>query len=374
MIICDKCFAAKQLQETIARSGIKGDCPTCKNSNVYLMDTDDIPDKAPELIEWFSDLVSCFCPASQLPAGYSTRNINLLKTELKNNWNIFSSEIDDSVVFDIITSICPDLYEYRSELFNQPVALILHADTEFLANHALTYGKEWDDFVKEITEVNRYHAHSINLSVFERVISYLKVTLKKGSIFYRCRLTDKTTPFSPKEMGPPPSSKASSGRANAAGISCLYLANDIRTSIAEVRAGVFDCASIGVFELQRDIPVIDFRAIKTLCPVGIEMDYIDYALNRKHLEKIDSEMARGLKRGDHSIDYVATQYIADFVKSILIPDEKGSLLNAYWGIIYNSTLNPDGYNLAIFYKDVFECISTELFHIKSLEYKTIPSC
>ena len=38
------------------------------------------------------------------------------------------------------------------------------------------------------------------------------------------------------------------------------------------------------------------------------------------------------------------------------------------GIEYNSTTNPDGYNLAVFDPDLFECVSTEVYEIEKLQY------
>lgn len=377
MIICNKCFASEQIQNTIEAYGkiekwTTGKCPTCKSIGVYLFNTESASEAIPELSEWLSDLISCFQTEENLPGDFPKKHLGMLKTELKKNWNLFADNVDDGDVYEIITSICSDLYEFRPELFDKPVGLGFQADTSSLKEHSLICEKTWDDFVHEITNVNRYHARTINLEVFERILSHLRVTIPKETEYYRCRLTDDEVPLNPTQMGPPPHGKASPGRANAAGISCLYLANDIRTTIAEVRAGVFDNATVGTFRLKHDIQVVDLRKINKLCPVGIGMNYADYALNRKHLERIDSEMARGLKRGDHSIDYVATQYITDFVKSVQVLDEKGEYQNAYYGIIYNSTLNPGGYNLAIFYADVFECVSTQLYCVKSLAYGTDP--
>jgi len=377
MIICNKCFASEQIQETIEMYGTigkwsKGKCPTCQSVGAYLLDTENASEYVPELAEWLSDLISCFQTEENLPQSFPRKHLGMLKTELKKNWNLFADGVDDEDVYEIITSVCADLYAFSPELFDKPVGLSFRSDANILQEHSLIYEKAWDDFVYEITNVNRYHARTINLDVFKRILSHLRITIPKDTEYYRCRLTDNEIPFDPAQMGPPPVGKASSGRANAAGISCLYLANDVRTTIAEVRAGVFDNATVGTFRLKHDIQVVDLRKINKLCPVGIGMNYADYALNRKHLEKIDSEMARGLKRGDHSIDYVATQYITDFVKSVRVLDEKGEPQNAYYGIVYNSTLNPGGYNLAIFYADVFECVKTQLYCVKSLAYGTEP--
>lgn len=373
MRICENCFSADILRKTIHACGTIGNCPTCRSSRVMTIETEDIPKVAPDFIEWFSDLIVCFSPASELPEHFPKKKIQLLKFELKKNWQIFSDSVDEDEVYDIVTSICSDLYSYNSKLFDEPIGLLQNDDEDYLQEHSLTMGKTWDDFVDEIKFHNRYHAQTINLKLLEKMLSYLRTTVKRGEVFYRCRLSDDDTLFDANNMGAPPAGKATAGRANAAGISCLYLASDELTTIAEVRAGVFDNMTIAEFRLKQDIPVIDFRSIASLCPVGIGMDYFEYALNKEHLMRIDSEMARGLKRGDHTIDYVATQYIADFIKSITILDASGEKTNAYAGIIYKSTLNPNGYNLAVFDQDLCECVNRKACTVNSLRYETDPN-
>ena len=64
------------------------------------------------------------------------------------------------------------------------------------------------------------------------------------------------------------------------------------------------------------------------------------------------------------MDYVPTQYIADFVKSIVHNGE-----NEYAGIEYNSVMHESGYNLAVFELDLFECIETTVYRIDTIDYK-----
>ena len=373
MRICENCFSADILKRSIRACGTLGNCPTCHSNQVMTIETEDIPQIAPEFIDWFSDLIVCFSPSSELPENFPKKKIQLLKFELKKNWHIFSDLVDEDEIYDIVTNICSDLYRYNSKLFDEPIGLLLNEDADYLHEHSLMMGKTWDDFVDEIKYHNRYHAQTINLNLLEKMLAYLQTTVKCGETFYRCRLSDDNNTIDADHMGAPPQGKATPGRANAAGISCLYLASNELTAIAEVRAGVFDYLTIAEFRLKQDIPVIDFRAIASLCPVGIMMDYFEYALNKEHLMRIDSEMARGLRRGDHSIDYVATQYIADFVKCITVQSPDGKKANAYAGIIYKSTLNPNGYNLAVFDQNLCECVSTKACTVNSLRYETNPS-
>lgn len=78
-------------------------------------------------------------------------------------------------------------------------------------------------------------------------------------------------------------------------------------------------------------------------------------------------MGKIMRRSDSALDYVPTQYISDFVKSIVhdgVPE--------YAGIEYKSVMHDDGYNLALFEPDLFECIETEVYRIDAIEYRKHP--
>lgn len=70
-----------------------------------------------------------------------------------------------------------------------------------------------------------------------------------------------------------------------------------------------------------------------------------------------------MKSSDSKLDYIPTQYISDFVKNI---SSGGGKL--YSGIEYKSVLNKDGFNLAIFYPELFECQESKLHKIENIIY------
>ena len=109
--------------------------------------------------------------------------------------------------------------------------------------------------------------------------------------------------------------------------------------------------------------MVDLRAITEISPFVDGLEYLDHAINKQYLEKLNSEMSKSLRRSDSTLDYVPTQYIVDFIKSI---EHNGT--QEYDGIEYNSTTNPGGYNLAIFNPDLFECVSVSVYDIEKLQY------
>lgn len=365
MIICSHCFKSFAIQEYIEAKAIIGDCPTCNQKSVEILDTD--KSYYDDLVEWFEELLNIFTPAEDLPHSFPKAQRRMLSAELHDGWNIFSPNLRESDVYQILTAICHERYEIEPNKFDKPVGIKECFNPDFLHDHSLLREGSWEQFVEDIKHKNRYHSKHINLDMLEKVFSFLHKVLKEGDIFYRARISD-ATPLAKEQMGPPEPLKSSAGRANAAGIACMYLADSVDTTIYETRAGAFDFVSVAEFRLKQDISVVNLGAIATLCPVGIDMDYLDFAVNKACLEKINHEIGKAMRLSDSPLDYIATQYICDFVKTINGRDSNGNS-RPYSGILYNSTIHANGLNLAAFNKDIFQCEEVKCYHVDNLEYK-----
>lgn len=361
MVICERCFCDTEVISVIRNKAEIGDCPLCKCKNVHIYDTD----KYEDLSMMFDELISIYTPVSLLPDSYPKSDTRLLKTELINNWNIFNKK-SESDVYNIITAICKEKYEYNAELFDQPVGIQELYDQEYLSKHSLLTTNSWDDFVEALKTKNRFHTHYVDLNLLERFCSYIRKPYKMGEMFYRCRIsTEEGIPI--EEMGAPPIDKTTDGRANARGIRCLYLGDTAETTIYEARAGAYDYVTVGKFRLKKDIIVVDLKKINQISPFLEGLDCLEYAINKEHLNKINDEMGKIMRRSDSALDYVPTQYITDFVKSIIHDD-----VAEYAGIEYKSVMHSDGYNLALFDPDLFECVETEVYGIDTIDYRKHP--
>ncbi len=368
MIFCAECFSDAEIKAKIRSVGIHGICPVCGRQSI-LFDTD-VPanaDTCYELASMFEELVAIYRPAKSLPTDFPKASPQRLSYELVEHWNIFNRDVfRDRLeeVHGILTSICKDRYSRDPELFNDPVGIPQIMDKDYLKEHSLLKDCTWNDFVQELKTKNRFHTNKVNLEILERQCSFARKTYKRGDFFYRSRLSPTKQGFEKKEMGPPPLGSARPGRANPEGVQCLYLADQINTAIHEIRAGIHDYVCVGKFKLNHDTVVVDLRSLGEIHPFTVEnMDFLEYAVNREHLKKIGSEISRPQRRGDSALDYVATQYISDFIKSI-----QGSGTNTYSGLVYRSTLYPKGYNLAFFYEDLLKCKEVETHEIKELNY------
>lgn len=358
MVICERCFCDTEIISIIRNKAELGDCQVCKCKNVHIYDTD----KYEDLSMMFDELISIYTPVSLLPDSYPKSDTRLLKAELINNWNIFNKK-SESDIYSLITAICKEKYKYNEELFDQPVGIQELYDQEYLSKHSLLTTYSWDDFVDALKTKNRFHTHYIDLKLFERFCSYIRKSYKRGEFFYRCRIsTEDGIPI--KEMGAPPVDKTTDGRANARGIRCLYLSDTAETTIYEARAGAYDYVTVGKFCLKDDIIVVDLKKINQISPFIEGIDCLEYAINKEHLNKINAEMGKIMRRSDSDLDYVPTQYITDFIKSINHDD-----VAEYSGIEYNSVMHSDGYNLALFYPDLFECVETKVYRIDTIDYR-----
>lgn len=360
MKFCSQCLHDTELQPIIEGLGqTENSCPICKRRRALIYDTD----VNSKLTEYFEELLEIYTPENMLPLGFPAAERRLLVTELTDRWHIFDNKLTSTDVYNIIRAVCAEKYTDSPILFDAPIGIAELNDGEFLKANSLLRTNVWDDFVDSVKRHNRFHANHIDLSILERYCSFIRKVYKNGSIFFRGRISSEDG-ILPADMGAPPFDKATAGRANSAGIRCLYLASDLDTTIHEIRAGVFDYVSVGRFELTQDIVIVDLKAINHISPFIDGCDFLEHAINKEHLNRINMEIGRALRRSDSVLDYIPTQYIADFIKSISYDGK-----SEYSGIEYNSTINPNGQNLAIFYPDLFTCTDVDVYHIKELRYQ-----
>lgn len=352
MICCEKCFKDIEIKAVIKSLNQQGTCEICRKRNVYIYNTA----TNNELAVMFDDLLNIYTTCNGLPDDYPRENKNLLKDELCRRWNIFS--IDSDLAYRVITAICHEKYKEHPEIFDLPIGILELNQNDYLKKHSIMKTFEWEDFIKGIKTKNRFHTDYINKEVLYSLFSYIKKTYKAGAVFYRARICQDEAGFPVDEMGAPPSECASAGRANAEGISCLYLTTGNETALNEIRTGAHDYVSVGKFVLKKDIEVVNLTIVDQISPFW-GLDNTVHAVNKKHLRKISREIAKPLRRHDRLLDYLPTQYISDFIKS------KG-----FAGIEYKSTMKKDrhSYNLAIFDENLFICETVAVYDIGELKY------
>lgn len=334
MNCCTKCFKDPEIKDIVKGYNLIGNCDFCRNSNVHICD---------------------------INGDFPRDQADLIKNILTVRWNIFN--LGANKVYLFLTKLLCEKYEEEPKLFDESVWIKGSVQDEYLNQYSILGKCQWNDFVDEIKTTNRFHTTIINKEIFKKVLEFSCKEYEVGSEFFRARIWTEGVGFSKSEMGPPPPRKASAGRANPEGISCLYLADSLNTTLHETRAGVYDFATVGKFILKEKIKIVDLASIDKISPFLIaDIDLL--AANLEHLEKIGDEISRPLRKHDSSLDYLPTQYISDYIKSI-----------GYSGIKYKSTMCSNGMNFAIFDEDLLECVEVSDYDIDSLmyDYKEVES-
>src|SRR5207253_1567654 len=160
---------------------------------------------------------------------------------------------------------------------------------------------------------------------------------------------ERPSPYSPRDMGPPPKHRSIEGRLNPPGIPYLYLASDPDTAIAEVRPWIGAELTVGKFRVTRQLRVVDTsldtpRFYPELQGDDItdlrERENATYSQDEKEQQiwgDINSAFSEPMSPAESHLTYLPTQYLAEVLK-----------VKGFNGVKYRSSLNPRGYNVALF--------------------------
>lgn len=363
MIFCSNCFKDLEIKAIIEKRRHLGNCPICGSQQVSIYDTN--IDTGLEGL--FDSLIGVYTPLEDLPSEYPLSEAKPLADTIKHDWDIFSGISVDDISL-ILKELSPDLSADVPNLFLQPVGIPEKYDLDYLKAHSILRTAKWGEFVETIKHKNRFHSNLINTSLLTEYCKSIAKTIPVDKQrFYRGRISREKEGFTRQSMGAPPPDKAPDGRANSAGISRLYLTYERETTLHEIRAAEYDYITIGTFKANCPIEVVDLSRIGSISPFGSgnEINYTALAINREHLQRINEEISKTMRRGDSTLDYLPTQFICDFVMSIL--DENGE--PAFDGIEYKSAMYDGGSNLTIFYPEKFKCTYVQTYEVTQLKYK-----
>lgn len=336
MFCCKNCFASNYLNNIIEGYGQTGICDFCGTRNT--------PVVFPRMLfPQFQNILNSFTP------DMNSKETLIPLLEKYFPCQIFSDNIKDNKE-KILKAIVSDEYDTYKPLFGGPVA--------FIYDDSGGIQLTWENFKKEIKNVNRFHIQNgLNLRELEDQFSKreLSRTLKKGAVVYRGRISGKEG-FKRKDMSNPPENHARAGRANPAGISYLYVADQPKTTLYETRASLLDYVTIGKFEVLEDLKVMNLRDNTSLDLIRwAESEEVEMFL---FIYKLQEELSKPYRNTDQELDYIPTQYLCEFIKSL-----------GYDGVEYQSSLYPPGYNIAVFKPTKLKCKSVSIHEIEKIDFK-----
>ena len=223
---------------------------------------------------------------------------------------------------------------------------------------SLLLSKKLKEFTDEIKYENRNPENVEVLKKLKDDSTNPYTNINKGTKFYRSRVVAGNESgigiepgfdgYSMKDSFVPPISKSKDLRASYRFIPYLYVASTEEVSIAEVRAKAGDRVSIAIIEVLEDLILFDLTQTKTKNEKRNVKDNILIDLARLYSKPVST--------ADEQIDYVPTQYIAEFIKKC-----------DYDGIVYPSSFFPreiNNYNIAIFNYDKCRAIKSYIKNIK----------
>jgi len=273
---------------------------------------------------------------------------SLLHNRLQRDWGLLSSAVAHPM-------------RLLAEIINEPLEeahyeLSVHPDLD-----QVEIDKIWEGFSEEIKSKNRFFPDTdIRVETLESCLRSSISKIEAGTLLYRGRNNATSTDAYPRDqMGTPPSTLASSGRANPQGIAYLYVATEKNTAIAECRPSCKECVTIADFKVLEILSVVDLRGDATspfYCILGEDPFIEDFIKGKAYREKLSEELSRIIHHSDKELSYLPTQYFCEFIKK-----------RGWDGVMYKSALGL-GDNLAIFSDKKLNCISTEIVKIQSLQY------
>jgi hypothetical protein len=353
MKCCINCFKDTEIKTTIKAIGTNGDCDFCSAKNVLVCD---VSDGENPIKDYIMQLVDAYAVSDNPHA----KPINI---SLHDDWDIFNVGTD--IIQNIVTNTCEHNLS-DSSIFRKKVEIPALSDADFLFESGVVRGHSWKEFSDSIKYGNRFHSELFNAEAFTSVLTILAKPHPANSTFYRARIASSKKGFAKEEMGAPPPDKRSAGRINPEGIGIMYLSSDIKTVLSEVRANAYDYVTIGKFKSTKDISVVNLSGFPSISPFKYTDEIAKFAVNRKVFSEISTEIAKPMRRSDSVLEYLPTQYIAEFIKSRSF---KGQ---TYDGVEYASTLKQGGANTALFVKGHSDlpvyCEKVETVEIADVNY------
>jgi len=318
-LCCVECFHDDTIKKIINGHQYIGRCHYCNTTRVATISVSQLITEITPILEALSDMFD------EDNAG--TEFIDILDIDFK----VFSKKTNIHLLKREFQTSLPFLFNksYRSVNTKE-----MH--------------EQWIEFKSEILHKNRFFPQntiyqeaflrgSDLYNTFQQLIEQLNLSLHPNEQFFRGRLS--SVPLEHKDMGKPPESLATLGRANPYGISYLYLAETEKICIKEIRPNNGDTISIAKFRVDQELNVIDLRTPReNISFLSLSsMNYTDILKLVSLLETFASELSLPVSPNNSQREYIPTQFITEFFKTHGNKD----------GIIFNSSYG-DGFNIVLF--------------------------
>ena len=337
MACCENCFDDYWLHQYFRENSTKrGNCSYCDSKNARLMPVGEVARVFEPIFGLYkpidSDTMMDF--EDPLEVGDS------LLTLVQDDWGVFSQRLLDSHSdTTLLERLANANWEkdsgeekfYVQDLYTRRVSWS-HETLEFAFGRIVyEIGEDPDD-----EDVHEAVANEIGeeLAAFEEIIP-------SGREFFRGRagVAFPGVPHSGGGIGAPPDGQASPGRANAKGVSVLYVAREEKAAVAEMRVR----APKGPLSLckarsLRDLRVLNVNKLPTINPFTAYRESLGSELEVwELLRAFGEELCKPVTSDEDPQEYRITQKLCEAIR-----------FRGYDGILYGSTRREGGTNLVVF--------------------------
>lgn len=256
-----------------------------------------------------------------------------LAQQIMNDWDLFKDQqTSERVVTEVLQR--PE-FQGASFMYNSKVRYI---------QEVLEARKAWENLKESIKKDTRFIIDISALEALGLPIIMQEALMEMENVkYYRARIADSSgRKYSIEDIGMPPASEVSAGRANPVGIPYLYLSKERETCCYEVRAAYLDRLYIGTFSIdvsQRPM-VVNLIPRQRSQQLTSTSNATNILRNRFLLNAISLDLSRPMRRHDNSaVEYLPTQFICEYVRKVITDAD---------GIMFQSSQRKDGVNIVLF--------------------------
>lgn len=353
MVCCPNCFAHQFIKDFILENSQATDqCDFCAAEDCPVVNVSELADYFHNLLEIYQPLLRGENIADfEDPLVVGERLIDLVQWD----WDVFSDKLNENATERLLEEIVNSDWDNdngeprvdASELYTGRLSIWHESQAEM-----------WEEFREKVRRDEEIAPHFVD-ELFPENLYRTAATLKAGTEFFRARKgwsetrpDDTKEAFAGTDIGAPPAGTAKPGRANRGGQSVLYLADQEKTAIAEVRPARGLLVSVCKVKTQLDLQIVDLSA-----PITYPNPFTTAAL-RYEMEVVDLlnafawELSNPLQREDDPTDYVPCQKLCESIQQA-----------NFDGIRYPSALNPAGTNVVFFNPSVAEILDSKLVEV-----------
>jgi hypothetical protein len=215
-----------------------------------------------------------------------------------------------------------------------------------LKTQARYFSRAAEEILREIFEgISEHKTHDGKAVVVEAGPEKSLREIYRARVFQSDEKLEEALKRPDRDIGPPHSLAAPTGRMNAHGISVFYGATDPRSALAEVRPPVGSKVVVARFEFLRAVRLLDVEALRSLNVTGslFDMTYKRSQERAKFLNWLSGRITMPVMPDDEPFDYLATQAVADFLATNTTPPLDG--------ILYPSVQAGEGnLNIVLFHR------------------------